>query len=320
MKVRTAVVGLTLCLVFLAAVVARAEPLRFGILPVLDTLPLQVAGAEGLFEQAGLDVELVIFQSALERDTAMQAGQIQGYFGDLIATLLLIDKGADMRVATISYRTSLGQPMFGISTAPDVHSASLGDLAGSTIGISATTIIEYLLDRILDAEGLPRDHFQRVEVKKVPIRLQMLATGQLDLALLPEPLASLAVFQGGATVATAEHLDMPLTVLCLERSAFEGQGLEYAAFLDAYAKAVEMLNENPGKYRALMARTCRIPPPLVNRFPVYSYPAPALPTVEEVDAVQAWMLERGLLQAPVPFDRVVPRVAPAHMPASPGAP
>ncbi len=288
-------------------VVAQAETLRFGILPVLDTLPLQVAETEGLFDQEGLDVELVVFQSALERDTAMQAGQIDGYFGDLVATLLLIAKGADMRVATISYRTRLGQPMFGISSAPDEIVKPLSGLKGATIGISATTIIEYLLDRILEAEGLPLDHLERVEVKKVPIRLQMLATGQLDLALLPEPLASLAVFQGGATIATAENLDMPLTVLCLEQRYFQGEGVSrYAAFVKAYARAVEMLRENPEKYRVLMSKTCRIPTPLMDRFPVYEYPAPALPTAQEVEAVQDWMLQKGLLDAPVPFDHVVP--------------
>lgn len=300
------VAGAVLWVLFLSAGPARAETLRFGILPVLDTLPMQVAVSEGLFERAGLDVELVTFQSALERDTAMQAGQIQGYFGDLVATLLLIDKGADMRVATVSYRTALGRPMFAVTTSPGNAALSIRDLAGKSVGISATTIIEYLLDRILDAEGLPRDHFQRVEVKKVPIRLQMLATGQLDLALLPEPLASLAVFQGGAIVATAERLDMPLTVLCLERGWFEGRAEEYKAFLDAYAEAVELLRENPEHYRELMAETCRIPPPLVDRFPVYRYPAPALPTADEVGAVQAWMIEHGLLAAPVPLDRVIP--------------
>ncbi len=277
---------------------AWAGPLRMGILPVLDTLPLQVALTDGLFQDQGLDVELVPFASALERDTAMQSGRLDGYFGDMVATLLLIRAGVPMRMATVSWSSSPGQRMFAVMRAPQGARAE-----PPTVGISRSTVMEFLLDAMAERHALPLADWEVVEVKKIPIRMQMLLQGQLDMALLPEPLAGLAESRGAAVVATDELLDMPLTVLCLRQDL---DTADLYAFLRAYGQAVAALAGHPEHYRALMAETCRIPPDLAAHFPVYAYPPPRLPTQAEVDRVQDWMVSKGMLDARLPFERLVP--------------
>lgn len=288
-----------LVLLLHAAVPARAEALRFGILPVLDTLPLQVGVAEGHFAEAGVDLELVPFMSAIERDTAVKTGRLDGYFGDLLAACLLAQAGADHKVVTVSYRTTPGQRMFGLVAGPGKKAkAEAGETL--TTGLSFATIMEYLLDRINAQAGYS---IERVEVKKMPIRLQMLLTGQTDAAMLPEPLATLVESKGGAILATDQDLDEPLTVLCLSEKVMDRKD----AFLKAYRKAVADLNAQPEKYRALMAETCRIPPPLADSFPVMAYPEPAAPTEAELWNVQQWMLTRGLLHKTLDHGAVVAR-------------
>ncbi|MDC0336192.1 ABC transporter substrate-binding protein, partial [Pseudodesulfovibrio sp.] len=105
-------IAFAIVVVLLLGVAAQAEntKIRFGILPVLDTLPLQVGVQDGLFAEHGLDVELIRFMSALERDTAMQTGQLDGYFGDIIATYMLINQGVPMYIALTSWRTTPGSP------------------------------------------------------------------------------------------------------------------------------------------------------------------------------------------------------------------
>ena len=294
------IVSILFVLVFSTAVQAGNTPLRFGVLPVLDTLPLQVAVQDGLFEKHGLDVELIKFMSALERDTAMQTGQIDGYFGDLIATYLLISRGVPMRIALTSWRTTPGYPMFGIALSPESKDRDLAGMKGSRLGLSKSTIMEFLADKLEDHLGVNRGHFAQVEIKKMPIRLQMLLTSQIDGALLPEPLLSLARLKGGATLATAEDLDIPLTVLCLHEQYFKDHGADYKRFIAAYKDAVQAIRDNPENYRQLMAETCRIPKPLVADFPIYPYPAPSLPTAVELAEVQEWMLAKGLLKMSVP--------------------
>lgn len=299
-----------LVLICSATASAEATKIRFGILPVLDTLPLQVAEQDGLFTAQGLDVELVRFTSALERDTAMQAGQIDGYFGDLIATYLLIDRQVPMYIALTSWRTTPGHPMFGIAMAPKHKGSSLDAMKGLKLGLSKSTIMEYLADKMEDKLGVGHNAFERVEIKKMPIRFQMLMAGQIDMALLPEPLLSLARLKGGDVLAIADTLDIPLTVLCLHRRYFDNDAKAYRSFLAAYKDAVRRLAETPEKYRQLMAETCRIPKPLVAKFPIYPYPMPSLPTPEELGDVQEWMLGKGLLKRMIPDEQILPPVIP----------
>lgn len=296
---RLAATGATLLVGFFLffASAATAETLRMGILPVLDTLPLQVAVNEGLFEERGLEVELVTFSSALERDTAMQAGRLDGYFGDLLNTFLLIKAGVPMKLATISYATVEGQRMFALLRAPGLE--ALDDIP--SVGLSKATVIEYLLDAMSGLDAVKDVNFERIEIKKIPIRLQMLLEGQLDSAVLPEPLVALAESKGASVLVTDETLDMPLTVLSLHEK-FAGQA---AGFLAAYDEAVTRLNAEPEKYRDLMAKTCRIPKPLAASFPVYTYPTSALPTQADVAPVMDWMIKKGMLDEPLAYDSVI---------------
>ncbi|GAB7023061.1 ABC transporter substrate-binding protein [Salidesulfovibrio brasiliensis] len=310
MKFRFLLLALTLMLAVPQGAAAANSKIRFGILPVLDTLPLQVAKAEKLFEKNAIEVELIPFSSALERDTALKAGQLDGFFGDLVATFMLIDKGAPMLIATTSYSTTPGQPMFGIVSSPEESGKGLSNLEGASIAISRSTIIEFLLDKIMERNELPKDYFNRVEIKKIPIRLQMLLSDEIDLALLPEPLMSLTRFKGGCIVVTAENLGIPLTVLNLHRRYFEGKGKDYMRFMSAYVEALEMLKKNPETYRDLMAKTCRIPPPLAKDFPIYSFPMPSLPSAEQLNEVQDWMIGHELLEKRIPRDWAVSPIAP----------
>jgi len=297
-------------LMFGSAVQAGDISMRFGVLPVLDTLPLQVAARDGLFEKHGLDVELVKFMSALERDTAMQTGQIDAYFGDLIATYLLINQGVPMRIGMTSWRTKPGFPMFGIGLSPASRERDLGGMEGRKLGLSKSTIMEFLADKMEDHLGVSRGYFNQVEIKKMPIRMQMLMTGQIDSALLPEPLLSLTRLKGGGMLATAETLDLPLTVLCFHDKYFKDGGEGYSRFIAAYKEAVRRLKDNPEAYRQLMAETCRIPKPLVAKFPVYPYPMPSLPTSEELKVVLDWMLEKKLLKVRVPDEMALSPIIP----------
>lgn len=284
--------------------------IRFGILPVLDTLPLQVAVKDGLFAAQGLDVELIRFTSALERDTAMQAGQLDGYFGDLIATYLLINRNVPMYIALTSWRTLPGHPMFGIAVTPADKGKSLAAMKGKKLGLSKSTIMEFLADKMEDKFGVERGYFPRMEVKKLPIRFQMLMAGQLDTALLPEPLLSLAKIKGAGVLAVADTLDLPLTVLCLDHKYFDNDARAYTGFVAAYRQAVERLADTPEQYRQLMAETCRIPKPLMAEFPIYPYPMPSLPTDRELADVQTWMIGKGLLRQRIPNEQILPPVIP----------
>lgn len=296
----------TVCAFLVATVPAGAEArtIRMGVLPALGTMPLRVAVADGLFAKQGLNVELVAFNSAFERDTAMRTGNIDGYFGDLVAAVLMRKAGVDVRVVTVCTRSEPGQRMFGLVTSPGMSVLPADRLRGKSVGLSTSTVIEYLLDLMEKGGGVPGGALERVDVKKLPVRVQMLMNDKLDLALVPEPLASLAEFRGGRVVATAENLDIPLTIVLLRTELAENSRVR-RNFLAAYAEAARRLRHAPEAYRDVMVRDCRIPKPLAPDFPIPRYPDPALPAAGAVRNVQEWMVQKGIIVEPFAFEHVV---------------
>ena len=288
----------------LPAVQAR-EPLRLGILPVVDTLPLLVGETEGLFAEEDLRVELVTFQSALERDAAFQAGRLDGYFGDILSAVLMIRAGQPVRIVTTVFHTHPGHRMFGIVASPGSGLNTLAALQGREVAISRATIIEYLLDRLLVSRGLAPDYVEKLEIKKIPIRLQMLLADQVPAALLPEPLLSLAELKGGEVLLDDRGLDTSETILALRVQVLAQRPGLAEKFLAAYGKAVRRINRNPDNYKDLLAARTRFPMPVKQQFRIPVFPEPAPPSARDVSAVQDWLGATGNHTDQMPYEALV---------------
>ncbi|MFZ7125004.1 MAG: ABC transporter substrate-binding protein [Desulfobacterales bacterium] len=296
-------------LVFLSATpssLRAGERLRFGILPVVDTLPLLVAESEGLFTREGIDLEIVQFQSALERDAALQAGRLDGYFGDLLNTILLVRAGERLGIVTTVFHTHPEHRMFGIAVSPGSGVRSLDGLRHKTVAISRTTVIEYLLDRILERHGLPADYLVKEEIKKIPIRLQMLLADQVAAALLPEPLLTLAESRGARVIADDRDLDTSETVLALAAKG-GGNSVDVGGFLRAYGEAVNRINRSPESYKDLLLEKTRFPAEVKDRYRVPIFPEVKLPSEADVGRVQEWLIDSGVMERRLPYEAVIYR-------------
>ena len=274
------------------------DNLKIGILPVIDTLPLQVAKHKAYFKQQDLNVELIRFSSAMDRNSAMHADQLDGFFGDIPAALLLIKNSVPLKLLTVSYRTTPGQQMFGLLLSPNAKNKTSGSL---TVAISKGSIIEYLLDTIKDHDPISNYKIVPKEIKQMPIRMQMLASSQIDSALLPEPLLTLAVAKGAKMVINDENLNLPLTILTIHQKQFHLKD----RFLKAYSQAIEELNNHSNQYKSLMIKTCRIPKHLANQFIKYKFPLPQLPSEQEVNAVQSWMLKKNMIKQSISYQKLI---------------
>lgn len=297
--------GLTLVIVVTsgAGPAGGNDRLRFGVLPVVDTLPLLVGQSEGHFAAEGINLELVAFQSALERDAALQAGKLDGYFGDILNTVLLIQAGQHIGIITTVFHTHAEHRMFGIATAPGSGIRSVAALENRAVAISRATVIEYLLDRLTAQKGLPAGFVEKLEIKKMPVRLQMLLADQVPAALLPEPLLTLAESKGAAVVLDDRILDTSETVLALK--IHEETKPLAARFLKAYAAAVERINRKPERYKTLLIEKTRFPMPVKNRYRIPVFPAVGVPSEADVTAVQDWLVENGMMTERLDYGAIV---------------
>lgn len=272
--------------------------MKIGILPASDSLALHVAHDEGIFSEHGLDVELVPFQSALEQAAALRAGALDGWFSDMIAVLVMNESGVPQQfIATMAF-SGPEQRFFGIVTSPLSGLERPEDLRGKKIAISKATIIEYMLDSMLAGLGLPADFAERVDIKQISVRLQLLSAGKVDAAVLPEPMLSLMEARGSRVIVDNTATEEPLAVMALRTEAATPEAV--AAFQAALAEAMRRINADPEAYRKVMSAKKLLPREAEKTYHMLSFPpdrCPAPPpTEEEVARVARWMFDNKLVR------------------------
>ncbi len=222
---------LTCCL---CACSEEKETITIGVLPDVDSAPLIIAQHNGYFEQEGADIKIERFTSAMERDSALQAGAIDGAVSDILAAAFFEKGGFDVKITSMtngSYKLLAGQG------AEDIKG-----LKGKSVAISENTIIEYATDMMLKKSGMDSGDIEKSIIPKIPLRLEMLQTGQADAATLPEPLASSAIKSGAKALDSTDNLGINPGVIIFAESAVKNKGNGLKAFYRAYDRAAEYIN------------------------------------------------------------------------------
>jgi NitT/TauT family transport system substrate-binding protein len=280
----------------------QKKQLKIALLPILDVLPFFAAEAEGFFAGGGFKITAVPVASGLARDELMQAGEIDGMLNEMTTTGSFNRKGVRIKILTSARRAHARFPMFRILASPKSGITSPEALAGVPIGVSKNTIIEYVTDRMLRARGLSPKQIVVKSVPVIPERYQLLMQGQLKAATLPDPLGKSALAAGAVSmVDDSAYPRYSVSVFSFSVKALKDKVEGIRFFLKAWDRAVRKINENPEAYRALLQKKIRVPKNVQEGYPVPFYPRREVPGVEQWSDVMKWMVEKGLLDSPLPY-------------------
>ena len=285
---------------------AAMAPIKIGTLGTEDSLPLWAAEKMGYFGVEGIkSLEIVRFQSAQERDAAFASGAIDAFMGDIIAAANLEASGKKVTIATVMLGGDQSQGRFGVVVPPKSTVADLKALANVPVGTSSATIQEYVLDGLMAEAGVSADQVKVEEVKKVPVRFELLMAGKLKAAALPEPFLTLAE-QGGAKLVgddtrAQKNLSQTTLVFADDYLKTEGGTETMKGVLGAWDSAANDINKAPDSYRAMLVDKAGLPKPLADAYKVQTYPMAQPPDQADVDAVLAWMTAKGYLKVPVTY-------------------
>ena len=151
---------------------------------------------------------------------------------------------------------------------------------------------------------------KNVEVRQIPIRLQMLLSGQIETALLPEPLVTVVEKKGGRVIWDDTQLDESLAVVALREQYLNDKTV--TAFRKAVAAAARKIEADPETYRALMVQKRLIPAPIAKDYKMVRFSLfgredglPPPPSAEDVQRVGQWMLQRGMIKSVPAYEEVV---------------
>jgi NitT/TauT family transport system substrate-binding protein len=281
-----------------------AEPttLRIAILPILDTLPMYVAQQEGLFDKHGVKVELIPSASAAERDQVIVAGQADGMINEAISTLLYNKDQIQVQIVRYARTATTEDSMYSILASGASGITTPEGLKGVEIGISEGTVIQYVTDRLLQAEGLTDDEIKTIAVPRIPDRMALLGTGELDAGTLPEPLASLAKQQGAVLIVDdTSYPEYGYSTIAFRKPFIDENPEAVRAFLAAIEEATALINADPSKYASLLVEQKLVPAPLEGVFGVPPFVTAGVPSQEQWQDALAWSKGAGLVSSDVSY-------------------
>jgi NitT/TauT family transport system substrate-binding protein len=282
------------------------DTLKIALLPILDVLPFYVAEAEGFFDGSPFKIEAIPVASGLSRDQLMQAGEIDGMLNEMTTTASFNRDKVQVKILISARTADTRFPMFRVLASPKSELKSPLHLAGVPIGVSMNTIIEYVTDRMLTEKGLPSEKIVMKSVPVIPERYQLLMQGQLKVATLPDPLGISALAAGAVSIVDdSEYPQYSVSVLSFSVKALKNKAEGIRFFLKAWDRAAEKINADPGAYRALLLKRIRVPKNVQEGYPVPYYPHKEVPGADQWADVMTWMVGKGMLTAPLPYEESV---------------
>ena len=248
----------------------KMQELSIGLMPDTDSLPFLIAEEKGYFADEGVKVDLKPFKSAMDRDSAMQSGHLDGAVSDMLAAAFV--KG----------------------------------LRGKDVSVSRNTIIEYVTDEILAKDGLKGDDINKVIIPQIPTRLEMLQNGKLAAATLPEPMASIAIYNGGRLLKSSDDLGINPGVILFTDKATKDKQKEIQAMYRAYNRAVDYLNSAPREeYIDFVIEKAGFPPAAKEALKLPTYHKAALPKEQDVTDCIKWLNDKDLVKETYGYDDLV---------------
>jgi len=212
--------------------------------------PLFIARDKGYFKDEGLDITLTKVEDPKDRFTALAGQQLDGLVSTL-DTMTLYWKAETPFVAIIGLDDSSGGD--GILVRKEKNIASVKDLKGHSIGVNVCSVSHFLLDFLLQKNGLSDADVSLVKMKQgdVPAAL---SSGQIDAGVTWEPHLSKAATDENVAILTTskETPGLIVDILILRKDVLEKNKEIGTKLARAWNKAVDYAKANPDDAAKIM--------------------------------------------------------------------
>jgi ABC-type nitrate/sulfonate/bicarbonate transport system substrate-binding protein len=308
--------GLTLGLALMAqtAQPALADTIKIA-LPVasLESMPIYIAQALGLFKKHNVDVEVITSRGGGEAMKAYISGDVQIVATGFPELGLMRSKNVDVEL----FFAQTSRVPFGMVARKDENIKSVADLKGKTIAVTSPGSLTANLARYFVKEaGLdPDKDVSLVSVGGGGEILGALKSGKADAAMLFEPFVTIGIQQGFATmlVDVPEKLDAFSSSPLSTSKAFINKGKDAQGVFDALAEALTYIHSNSSGTLEIAKKnfTSAVPEVLTAAYGRLSkwYSPNGKFTRANVDQTQKISVDMKIMPQAYPYDEVVAPMA-----------
>lgn len=290
---------------------SKLTPINYGnIVLTASTWPFLIAEQEGFFQKEGIDFKRVIGGNTTASAQALVAGSTDIAQMNLVNLLAANSAGADLIVIA------------GDSTVPIytliVHSSikSYADLKGKRLAVTGPTDpLNYILARMLAANGLTSGDYEMIGLGGAPQRLAAVQNRGVAGALINQPSDFIALASGFSSLGlSTDYVDnFQYTITGVRRDWAQKNKALVVRFLHAYVKACEFFYEPKNKeasVRALAERTKADKEEAEKTYALYMKTKKTIPQDGGIDlqgarkVAENWK-DFGLQKMPPPVDSVI---------------
>lgn len=248
--------------------------LKIGVMPAVDAAPIFVAQEKGYFEQLGLDLEVELFTSGQDRQSALQTGQVDGAISDIIALLMNVQGGFDIK------GTMLTDGMF-----PVLVREGFEDKEQISMALMEVSVTNYLAD-----EWLSENHdIEKIFINEIPARLEMIKTGNVDMGVFPEPVATMGSLNGLEKRIYENKDGYCPDIFVFTEKAINEKEEAIKAFHEGYNMAVKDINEDDSLARELLIKKLSLIEDVKDMMNLPEYKIAQLPNDEYVSQIINWI-------------------------------
>jgi NitT/TauT family transport system substrate-binding protein len=288
-----------------------AEPtsltkLRTGFIPVVIFAPLFVGIERGYFQDEGIEIELTPIQSGNEAVVQLAANNFDVSLGGANAGLFnAAARGVKFTVVAPlhSEKPPVVTPMI-ISAKRTGEITSIADLKGKKVAVNAVGAgTEYWLAQALAKGGLTMQDIELVAMPfpQIPAALE---NGSLDAAVVTEPIVTSAKDQGLVSILADDFINGFTATYVYMGDALVSKPELAQAFMRAYLRACRDLQ---GEYMTdevatIIEKYTKVPAAVLKRIPTPQYNPDGTVPVQDLQALETYFRERGLLEYDTPLD------------------
>ena len=289
-----------LSLIVVMITAAFATELTIGILPDVDSIPLIIAQEKGYFKAEDVNVNLEIFKSPVNRDSALQSGNLDAAISDVLAAAFAKDNKFNIAI------TSMTNGSYKLIANKDAGIHNINELKGKDIAMSKNTIIEYTTDMMLKEAGMSSEDINKSIIPQIPVRLEMLQSGKVTAATLPEPLATVAISNGAVFINSSDNLNINPGILMFTKSAIEDKEKEIKKMYKAYNKAIDYINEHDkSDFVDILIKVAGFPPVIKDTLILPEYNEAEQVSEKDFNNVVNWLYNKNLINNKYNYNDIV---------------
>lgn len=220
-----------------------------GLGPWIGFGPLYLAEEKGYFDEAGLDIDLIVLTGLAERNSALKSGKIDGLAAPVDYFVLSAGNNLETTIV-MAIDESVGGD--GVVAKKDIQ--RIEDLRGKRVAFQRGLPSEFFIRALLQKKGIPLNQIQSLDMETAQAGAAFLS-GKIDAAVVWEPWLTKAKEggEGHVLASTRDYRNLIVDVLAFNKSVIANNPEDVQKIVLAIFKAINFWKNNPDVANKIMA-------------------------------------------------------------------